>query len=56
LLDPKADLRFEALKAQAEQARGDNWYVMFVCWRLFFECPWEVRGMNTLVMDNYQYW
>ena len=51
LPDPEADPRFDALKAQAEQARGEDRYVLFACWRLFFERPWEIRGMKTLIMD-----
>jgi uroporphyrinogen decarboxylase len=51
LPDPESDPRFETLKAQAEQARGADRYVLFACWRLFFERPWEIRGMKTLIMD-----
>jgi len=49
--DPGKDSRFEDLKEQAEQAHRDGRYVMFACWRLFFERPWEIRGMRTLFMD-----
>jgi uroporphyrinogen decarboxylase len=38
--DPEKDPRFEDLVA---------------CWRLFFERPWEIRGMRTLFMDYYRH-
>ncbi len=49
--DPEKDSRFEDLKRQAEQAHRDGRYVLYACWRLFFERPWEIRGMRTLFMD-----
>jgi len=51
LPDPEKDLRFVELKEQAEKAHRDGRYVMFAFWRLFFERPWEIRGMRTLLMD-----
>jgi uroporphyrinogen decarboxylase len=55
LPDPEKDLRFEDLIKQAEQAHRDGRYVLYACWRLFFERPWEIRGMRTLFMDYYQH-
>src|SRR4030042_555803 len=54
LPDPETDTRFEELKIQAEQAHGEDRYVLFACWRLFFERPWEIRGMYTLLMDYHR--
>lgn len=51
LPDPEQDSRFEVLKIQAEQAQREDRYVLFAWWRLFFERPWEIRGMRTLLMD-----
>jgi uroporphyrinogen decarboxylase len=51
LPDPEKDTRFENLKKQAEQAHREGRYLLYACWRLFFERPWEIRGMRTLLMD-----
>jgi uroporphyrinogen decarboxylase len=51
LPDPEKDTRFEPLIAQAEQARAENRYILFSWWALFFERPWEIRGMANLLMD-----
>jgi hypothetical protein len=53
LPDPEKDARFEDLKEQAEKAQREGRYTLFACWRLFFERPWEIRGMRTLLMDYY---
>lgn len=53
--DPETDPRFDALKIQAEQAHAQNRYVLYACWRLFFERPWEIRGMDTLILDFYEH-
>lgn len=53
LPDPENDSRFETLIRQAEAARAQDLYLMFCWWRLFFERPWELRGMTTLLMDYY---
>ncbi len=50
---PQEDCQFEwAIKA-AEKARRDDRYFIFGWWRLFFEKPWEIRGMTNLLMDYY---
>lgn len=50
---PKAenDVRFEQLRPLAERAHRENRYLIFLIWRLFFERPWEIRGMQNLLMD-----
>ena len=53
--DPEKDPRFDALRIQAEKARREDRYILYACWRLFFERPWEIRGMRTLVMDYYRH-
>ncbi len=53
LPDPETDPRFDDLLKQAETARGENRYILFGWWRLFFERPWELRGMSDLLMDYY---
>jgi uroporphyrinogen decarboxylase len=53
--DPEDDSRFMALRALAEKAHDENRYLLFACWRLFFERPWEIRGMYTLLMDYHQH-
>jgi uroporphyrinogen decarboxylase len=55
LPDPEKDARFDDLKRQADQAHQDDRYVLFACWRLFFERPWEIRGMRILFMDYHQH-
>jgi uroporphyrinogen decarboxylase len=55
LPDPERDTRFEDLKKLAEQARREDRYVIIAWWRLFFERPWEIRGMQTLMMDYFLY-
>jgi uroporphyrinogen decarboxylase len=51
--DPANDPRFDALLVQAEQARAQGRYLLFGWWRLFFERPWAIRGMQNLLMDYY---
>ncbi len=53
--DPETDPRFGELKTQAEKAHQEDRYTLFACWRLFFERPWEIRGMKTLIMDYYRH-
>jgi uroporphyrinogen decarboxylase len=51
--DPETDPRFDLLKSQALEARKADRYLLYGCWRLFFERPWEIRGMKTLIKDYY---
>ena len=53
LPDAETDPRFEGLRAIAEKAHRENRYLLFAFWRLFFERPWEIRGMQNLLMDYY---
>jgi uroporphyrinogen decarboxylase len=53
LPNPDTDPRFEDLIQQAEAARASDRYILFGWWRLFFERPWELRGMSELLMDYY---
>ncbi len=55
LPDPWSDPQFEALIAQAEEARAQDRYILFSWWRLFFERPWGIRGMTNLLMDYHIY-
>ena len=55
LPDPENDPQMDALVAEAEAVRRDGRYLMFGWWRLFFERPWEIRGMQNLLMDYYLY-
>lgn len=55
LPDPDADPRFGDLVEQAKAARTEDRYITFGWWRLFFERPWEIRGMANLLMDYYLY-
>jgi uroporphyrinogen decarboxylase len=53
--EPETDARFEALNIEAENARRQDRYTLYACWRLFFEHPLEIRGMRRLLMDYYQH-
>ena len=53
LPSPERDADFEACIAQAEKARREDRYVLFCFWRLFFERPWCLRGMENLMVDYY---
>jgi uroporphyrinogen decarboxylase len=53
LPDPESDPQFEVLIEQAERARAQDRYLLFGWWRLFFERPWAIRGMQNLLMDYY---
>lgn len=52
--DPEHDPQFELLSLQAEKQRAENKYLLFAWWRLFFERPWGLRGMENLLMDYYE--
>lgn len=51
--DPEKDPIFDSLVEQAEIFRSRNLYVMFAFWRLFFERPWAIRGMQNIMLDYY---
>lgn len=39
----------------AARARGEERYFIFGWWRLFFERPWELRGMENILLDYYEH-
>jgi uroporphyrinogen decarboxylase len=53
--DPENDPQIEQLIKQAGVARAEDRYILFGWWRLFFERPWAIRSMTTLLMDYYLY-
>lgn len=53
LPDPETDPRFDLLKAEADRIRSEGRYLLFAWWRLFFEGPWGIRGMQNLLEDYY---
>ena len=53
LPDPEKDSRFDQIAITAKKARDEDRYLMLSWWRLFFERPWEIRGMTNLLMDYY---
>ena len=55
LPDPEKDVQFESAQACAEWAHKNDRYFIFGWWRLFFERPWEIRGMTNLLMDYVDY-
>jgi len=55
LPDPEHDLQFEQAIEMAQWAHEHDRYFIFGWWRLFFERPWEIRGMTNLLMDYVTY-
>lgn len=53
--DPMQDERFAEWSERAERAHGEDRYLLFGWWRLFFERPWQIRGMTNLLTDFYLY-
>jgi uroporphyrinogen decarboxylase len=53
LPDPEAPGMLDDLHAKAAAARAEGRYVLFACWRMFFERPWQYRGMENLMLDYY---
>ena len=51
--DPEKDPVMDRLAVEAEEARKNDRYVLFAFWRLFFERPWQFRGMENLMMDYF---
>ncbi len=51
--DPASDPQITLLAEQAERAHSQGMYLMFGWWRLFFERPWSIRGMQNLLTDYY---
>jgi uroporphyrinogen decarboxylase len=53
LPDPRTDPQIERMRAEAGRERAAGRYVLFGWWRLFFERPWQIRGMQNLLTDYY---
>ncbi len=53
LPDPARDPQFEAAIRLAERHKAEDRYSMVAWWRLFFERPWTLRGMEQLMVDYY---
>ncbi len=53
LPDPETDPQMDRLCEQAARIRKQDRYLLFGWWRLFFERPWGIRGMQNLLMDYY---
>ena len=53
LPNPTTDPQIDRLKAEAERLHAADRYVLFGWWRLFFERPWGIRGMQNLLLDYY---
>lgn len=51
--DPGKDPQFDAFMEQAKEAKKKNRYILFCFWRLFFERPWYLRGMENIMIDYY---
>ena len=51
LPDPEQDPQFERAAEAAADARAEDRYFIFGWWGLFYERPWEIRGMLNLLMD-----
>ena len=51
LPDPETDPQFDEAIRQAEEIRRQGSYMLFGWWNLFFERPWSLRGMETLLAD-----
>jgi uroporphyrinogen decarboxylase len=51
LPDPEHDPQFEKALEMAHWAHEHDRYFLFGWWRLFFERPWEIRGLTNLLMD-----
>lgn len=52
---PENDVELHTALKQAEQAHAAGRYVLLGWWRLFFEKPWSLRGMENLMTDYYQF-
>lgn len=54
LPDPKNDSQLEKGYEITKNVKSENRYLMFGWWRLFFEMPWGLRGMQNLMIDYYE--
>jgi uroporphyrinogen decarboxylase len=51
--DPETAPQFDEIAGRVAGARSQGRYLLFGWWRLFFEKPWAIRGMQNLLMDYY---
>jgi uroporphyrinogen-III decarboxylase len=52
--DPDKDEGFSKLCETAERMHREDRYILFGWWGLFFERPWGLRGMESLMVDYYE--
>jgi len=55
LPDPEGPGLLDECLRIAGYARTGDRYLLFGWWRLFFERPWDLRGMANLMMDYYDH-
>lgn len=53
LPDPGEIDYFTDFQKQVQKAHREDRYLLFGWWRLFFERPWGLRGMENILMDYY---
>jgi uroporphyrinogen decarboxylase len=53
LPEAKGNYQFERLQRQYERVRREGRYLLYGWWRLFYERPWGLRGMENLLVDLY---
>ena len=53
LPSPESDPQMELTIEKAEKFKQNDQYLLFGWWRLFFERPWDLRGMENLMVDYY---
>jgi uroporphyrinogen decarboxylase len=53
LPNPDTDPDFERLLSEAQRIHAEGTYLMFGWWSLLFEWPWNLRGMQNLMVDYY---
>ncbi len=46
---------YEICRQAAEKSKSEDRYFIYLQWRLFYERPWEIRGMENLMTDYYLY-
>ncbi len=50
---PENDTGLHTMADKVAEARKNDRYILFGWWRLFFEMPWGLRGMENLLCDFY---
>ncbi|HEY0866445.1 MAG TPA: uroporphyrinogen decarboxylase family protein, partial [Fimbriimonas sp.] len=54
LPDPDRTDAFADLEPEAAKVHGEDRYLLWGFWNLFFEMPWTLRGMENLMVDYYE--